>query len=260
MIGVGLAMRSAQRGGQQSVLVLGLSLLLAGCMGEGTGALGFLAAKSEDKTAQAGNSSKNALVKAPPKTAELASGKVVVQAPHGYCIDPGSMKTGFAGGFALIAACGNLPGGRASGADPVVMTVQVQPGLFRRDLPSAEAMATVLAPAKALHKVDGDGLTLVHLNAGGDGGLPKGDPKHWRGAMVINGYLVGLALYAPKGSAMAAGQGKGLILQLAENLLQASPIRDYSEDAAAIPTETPKQAETKSAKKKTGLRALFSKL
>jgi len=112
--------------------------------------------------------------------------------------------------------------------------VQVQPGLLTRDLPSAAELAAALAPAKAIAHVNGDGLTLVQLDRGGDSGLPTGDPRHWRGAMLINGYLVGLALYAPKGSALAGRGGQRLILQLAENLLDArmNRPRQYEEPPA----------------------------
>ena len=91
---------------------------------------------------------------------ELAGGKVVVAPPRGYCVDPRSLRKGLTGGFALIASCNSLTGDY-SGADvePVLMTVQVQPGLLTRDLPGADDMATAMAPARALRKVDGDGLT-----------------------------------------------------------------------------------------------------
>lgn len=171
---------------------------------------------------------------APLKQAALAGGKVVVRGPRGYCVDPGSLRRGFTGGFALIAAC-NTIAGELSGADvePVVMTVQVQPSLTKREAPLAASLAAAMAPAPALQKIDGDGVTLVHLAAGGDKGLPKGDPKHWRGAMMVNGYLVGFAVYAPRGSAMAGARGKRLILDLAENLRDASPVKSYAPQAVA---------------------------
>ena len=220
------------RGGLLCAAVLALS----GCLGEGTeGAFGFLS----DRAAGTGTAPAEAARSAPgkdlPKRVDLAGGKVVVAPPRGYCVDPRSLRKGLTGGFALIASCNSLTGDY-SGADvePVLMTVQVQPGLLTRDLPGADDMATAMAPARALRKVDGDGLTLVQLDRGGDKELPAGDPRHWRGAMLINGYLVGLALYAPKGSALAGSNGQRLILQLAENLLDASPIPNYAGQAAAL--------------------------
>lgn len=198
---------------------------VAGCVPETGGAFGFV---SEKSAAEAQGKPVRAAAKPagpePLKRAELANGKIIVQGPRGYCVDPGSLKKGFGGGFALIAACNSLRG-ELAGADvaPVVMTVQVQPGFFKREMPTAAELATALAPAKVLRKVDGDGITLVQLAEGGNGGLPAGDPRHWRGTMLINGYFVGLALYAPKGSAQAGLGGKRLILALAENLRTASP-------------------------------------
>lgn len=191
---------------------LGLIVVLAGCLGETGGQGGFFAAKATD-----------AARKPPLRQVALVSGKVLVVPPRGYCVDRRSLRRGLAGGFALIAACNSLTGDY-SGADaePVVMTVQVQPGLTRRDLPRAADLAAALAPARALREVDGDGLTLVQLDSGGDGGLPKGDPKHWRGAAMINGYLVGVALYAPKGNPLAGPRGERLIHALLENIMEAS--------------------------------------
>lgn len=218
------------------MLAGGIAVLMSGCMTEtGNGQFGFVAAKAAQTPAPARPAPRLAAARAPVSTAEIVRGKVVVHAPRGYCIDRRSMRRGFTGGFALIAACNSLTGD-FSGADvePVVMTVQVQPGLTRRELPDAADLAAAMQPAKALRQVNGDGLTLVHLDSGGDRGLRSGDPKHWRGAMVINGYLVGLALYAPKGNALAGRRGQALIHRLAENLLDAS-LGAASSGSAATP-------------------------
>lgn len=193
-----------------------VALVLAGCMpaGEG-GGLSFLTSKDEKKAA--------APRRDLPKSVVLAGGRVTVNAPRGYCVDPATVRRGSTSGFALLGACNTLRGDFA-GADvePVVMTISVQPRLLKQDAPTAEAMAAVLAPRRALRKENGDGLTLIQLADGGDQVLPAGDPKHWRGAMLVNGYLIGLALYAPKGSAYAEGRGRRLLLALAENLRAAN--------------------------------------
>jgi hypothetical protein len=227
------ANESVPRRGMRLVLACGLALVLPGCLGEGTdGGLGFLTDKSVSQTAGGVRAMPQAPKKTPLNHAVLAGGKVVVQGPRGYCVDPATLRRSFTGGFALIAAC-NTISGELSGADaePVVMTVQAQPGLSRKDAPTAAELATALAPERALERVDGDGLSLVHMAGGGDKGLPQGDPRHWRGAMMINGYLVGLAVYAPKGSASAGKRGKRLILALAETLRAASPSKSYAPQA-----------------------------
>jgi hypothetical protein len=77
-----------------------------------------------------------------------------------------------------------------------------------------------------LNRIDGDGVSIVHVGAGGQEGIPGGDPAYWRGAMVINGHLTGLALYAPQGSRVARGQaGETLIIELAERVRAASIAR-----------------------------------
>lgn len=200
-----------------------LFLALAGCLGEGAGGgLGFAGQKPDSSVGR----------RAPLASASLAGGKVVVAAPRGYCIDRNTLKSGPSGGFALIGSCAVL-GTSGPDVEPVVMTVQAQPRLLRQEAPDAAALATAAAPAKVLERADGDGISMIHLAEGGDRVLGAGDGRYWRGAMLINGYLVGLALYAPKDSPAAGTRGKAYMLALAEALREASPIRDYAEEAAA---------------------------
>ncbi|WP_322867880.1 hypothetical protein U5922_017695 [Aquicoccus sp. G2-2] len=135
----------------------------------------------------------------------------------------------------MIASCNSLNRDYAAAdAEPVVMTVQVQPGLMKQDAPTADDLSAALAPVKTLAKLDGDGVSLIQLASGGDRGIPAGDPRHWRGTMMINGYLVGIALYAPKGNVLAGRKGKRMMIALAESLREASPIKDYSAQAKAL--------------------------
>ncbi|MEZ5714784.1 MAG: hypothetical protein R3D85_06200 [Paracoccaceae bacterium] len=245
--GKGPATRVAGRAGRLAS-ALAVAGALAGCLGD-DGTLGF-AAKPAGQPAAGADPAKPAPLtlfqarpkprKAPERQAELVRGKVGVAPPRGYCIDPERKRQGLAGGFVLIASCNSLAGDYAfADVDPAVMTVQAQPGLLTRDLPDAAALATAVTGARVLHRVDGDGLTLVHLDAGGDRLLPAGDPRHWRGAVMVNGYLVGLALYAPKGSPLAGPSGRQLIQALAEATLGASPIPDYSAQAQALAKKKP---------------------
>ncbi|UYV36905.1 hypothetical protein N4R57_18295 [Rhodobacteraceae bacterium D3-12] len=224
-------MRSALRAGLAAVSLMALS----GCLSEAQlSELGLRSSKTVTQSAGGAQAVPERPKVVPLKQASLAGGKVVVRGPRGYCVDPATLRRGFTGGFALIAAC-NTISGELSGADvePVVMTVQVQPSLSKREAPLAASLAAALAPAQPIETIDGDGVTLVHMAGGGNKGLPKGDPKHWRGAMMVNGYLVGFAVYAPKGSALAGAGGKRLILALAENLRDASPVKSYAPQAIA---------------------------
>ena len=253
------------------VVVVGLGMPLAGCLGETPGSgkpvkgFGFLTpAKPEDAPTQAkatsASSTHNAL-----RRAALASGRVVVAGPKGYCVDGSTLKSRSTGGFALLASCEILTNGKTGhSVDPAVMTVQVQPRGLRREAPDAETMASVLAPAQVLKHENGDGLALVHVASGGDRGLATGDPKYWRGTMMVNGHLVGLAIYAPKGSSMAGRQGRKLILALAESLREASPVKGFS--PAPVSGEKAQKAvkatetEAKAAGAGGGLKKLFPKL
>ena len=217
-----------------------LAMALSACMSteEMNAAFGFAPAKPQGDTVTrqamlAGGKARPGRLG--PKTVSLAGGKVIVVPPRGYCIDKASLRNGFGSGFVLIAACNSLSG-EYSGADaePVVMTVQVQPGFLQKEAPDAAALAAAMAPVKALRKVDGDGISMVQFASGGNAELPKSDPKHWRAAMMINRYLVGIALYAPAGHALSGPRGERMIVALAENMLDASPIPDFSAEAEAL--------------------------
>lgn len=109
------------------------------------------------------------------------------------------------------------------------MTVQVQRRPLQQEPPDAKMLAEAVAPLRVLSREDGDGISLIQLAEGGDAALPGSDPKHWRGTMMINGHALALSLYAPEGSDAAGRKGRGLLIAFAEAILEASPIREYSE-------------------------------
>lgn len=109
------------------------------------------------------------------------------------------------------------------------MTVQVQRRPLQQEPPDAKMLAEAVAPLRVLSREDGDGISLIQLAEGGDAALPGSDPKHWRGTMMINGHALALSLYAPEGSDAAGREGRGLLIAFAEAILEASPIREYSE-------------------------------
>ena len=153
-------------------------------------------------------------------------GEVVVTGPRGYCIDRSSIKRGPGGRFALLASCESLTDQPGISVEPAVMTVAVLPHATRAVQPSSDAMVEALGRGSVRDTEDGDGIALVHIAEGGDTVLPGGDPSYWRASMVINGHLVGLAAYGPKGGAVAGTGGRDLLRDLAEDLRAASPIRD----------------------------------
>ncbi|WP_198389318.1 hypothetical protein [Roseovarius faecimaris] len=207
-------------------LAAALVLPLAGCMGEATGEDGMaLRAKPEAKPL-----SSRVLTELP-----LYGGNLVIGAPRGYCLDGSSLRRGVSGSFVLIASCETLSGKPGTVVDPAVMTVSASPRRLGAEQPDAADIAAIMAPAKVLAREDGDGISLVRFASGGDAFLPGGDPRYWRAGMLINGHVVSLAAYTPKGSGDA---GYRLILALAEQLRELSPVKDYSPtaDDATAPT------------------------
>lgn len=150
-------------------------------------------------------------------------GDVVVTGPRGYCVDAASVRRGASGSFALMASCVSL--GQTGGvyADPAVMTVSVLARAASTQKPDAQAMARALAPAKVRVAQDDEGLALVQVMQGGDAALPGGDPVHWRAGLVINGHLVGLAVYGPAGQGVSGSDGQALLQALARAMRAASP-------------------------------------
>lgn len=155
--------------------------------------------------------------------AELAGGDVVVVPPQGYCIQRETLRSRESGGFALLASCESLTG-YVSGYDvePMVMTVTAVPRRTDAPEPDAEEIAAALGEHKVLRRVHGDGLTVVQVQAP-EGLTPRDDPRHWRAIMVLNGRMVGLALYGPRGSAATGEKGLTVLISQAESLREESP-------------------------------------
>lgn len=169
--------------------------------------------------------------------AALAGGEVIVAAPQGYCVQKSSLKARKSGGFALVAACDQLTG-FVSGyqVDPVVMTVSALPRIGNAPEPSASEVAKALGDRQVLRRLHGDGLTVVQVV---DPEVPsvESDPRHWRGIMVINGYIVGLALYGAKDSPATGEKGLTQLMWLAERIREESPQRaSVNSNAAAQPS------------------------
>ncbi|MEO0751887.1 MAG: hypothetical protein AAFY25_08790 [Pseudomonadota bacterium] len=166
------------------------------------------------------------------RSATLYDGDVVVRAPQGYCIDRRSMRDRAAQGFVVLASCESLSGVRGQKVEPVIMTLTVLPGRAGVRRPSATDIAASMPDMRVIERVESDDLSLVHFASGGNQALLGKDPKHWRGAMAVNGHLIGLALYGRQGSKMAGQDGQGLLRALAQNTKSASPVRPLVVDAA----------------------------
>ena len=154
--------------------------------------------------------------------ANLAGTDVVVAGPEGYCLDPKTVQSRPGRGFALIASCRILSGGAVGAwAEPVLITVTVGPKGAEGDLPGPAAIAQA-AGAALLGGESSDGFVAANLDRGGDSLLKGGDKRYWRGAFVLNGRLVGLALYAPKDSSYATQQGGAMLASVRAQIVSLS--------------------------------------
>ncbi|AUC53383.1 dihydroxy-acid dehydratase [Sagittula sp. P11] len=161
--------------------------------------------------------------KPPLEKVSLAGGSVVVDGPEGYCIDPETSRSRNGQGVAVIASCYILSGGKAGyNVPPVIVTVTVGPKDPGGAVPDPAALAKA-AGAPLLGAYEDDGLTLAHLGSGGDKMLSEGDQRYWRGAFLQGGHMVGLALYAPEGDAMAGRDGARMLGQVRDFIVRASP-------------------------------------
>lgn len=188
---------------------LAATIFVPACIGEtGTGALGLLSPKEEVTKAQ--------------RELSLYRDRVVVRAPDGYCVDTAHVTRRPVATVVPMATCSSLTGEGYAPVEPALMTVSVLPRRVNAQQPSAADLAAMLEPAEVTATEDGDGVALVRVASGGQSRLPEGDPSYWRGAMEINGHLVGLALYGRSGSDLSGRAGRRLILDLAETLRDAS--------------------------------------
>ncbi|MGM0742629.1 MAG: hypothetical protein ACQEVT_13765 [Pseudomonadota bacterium] len=187
--------------------LLCMCVQLAGCIGIGSGA---------DAPDTGG----------PVHQLPLYDGEVVVAAPRGYCVDTANLRHRASGAVVPMASCESLSGKAGIAVLPALISVSVLPrrGSAPPSRPLAAEIAASMAPAEPLAQVDEPDASFVHFASGGDRILPGGDPRHWRASMVINGHLLGLAVYAPAGSPLSGQDGRDLISALADTLRAASPV------------------------------------
>lgn len=141
----------------------------------------------------------------------LSEGGLSITPPQGYCVDPSSAQSG---AFAVIASCRALSeGAEGASVEPVMVTVTVGPPAGPDDMPSPAAMADAVK-ASVLWGLTRNGFMSVHLASGGERGMKGGDARHWRGAFLHGGRMIGLALYAPEGSPLAGDAGGALLARV----------------------------------------------
>ncbi|QBF29854.1 hypothetical protein CFI11_01295 [Thalassococcus sp. S3] len=168
-----------------------------------------------------------------PKITEvsLAGDRVVLQAPPGYCVDRRSTKRRPGGGFVLFARCDTLGvRGFYAGAPLALITATVAPQSGAA--PTVEALSSSAAPAPVLEQTQNGALALIQID-GADHGIVGAAQRHWRGAFAVNGYVVGVSLYAPDDGDALGRSGAAILTQMARQSQSASSRR------ASPPVEDP---------------------
>jgi hypothetical protein len=184
--------------------------------------------------------------KAAPLSKAMLAGGITLKTPKGYCIDPETLKRN----FAILASCKALSNGRRGPDVPMaMMTVSVSGRSENSELPTAAQFAQSMDAQMLGGQSSGQ---YVSGNVKGqDSSVPEGsDPRHWRGAFTLGDRMVGLGLYAPKGSPLTGAKGGTLLAKTARSM-------------SILPTSASKSAATPSEKsevKKEGLLAgLFNR-
>ncbi|MEB8387554.1 hypothetical protein OO012_09965 [Rhodobacteraceae bacterium KMM 6894] len=194
--------------------LLALTLPLAACLapGQGGGRLNLLEAPNGRPAEML-------------RRVSFFHGEVIVAGPDGYCIDPKSVRRRGGNSFALLANCAHLSKTESSDAPAAVITVSVLAHSDTARQPSAAEMAAALTQSGVMAQIDGDGMTLVQVARGGDRKLPGSDPRHWRATLLINGHLVGLAVYSGPNGAATGRAGHDIMIATAKAMRQASPVK-----------------------------------
>lgn len=157
----------------------------------------------------------------PPLTEfQMASGKVTLSTPPGYCIDKRSVRRNGGEEFAVVARCDTL-GVRGSFAAHELALITVTTAPSANGKPVVADLVNGTASPEVLDRKQSGGLVLVRFATGGDR-VDGVSQTHWRGLFAINGQLVGLGLYAPEGSPALQREGAMLLSELAERIRRAS--------------------------------------
>ncbi len=148
-------------------------------------------------------------------TAVFGEGKLILAAPNGFCFDAQMEEHTSTGGFALLARCERLSAfGRLRANEGALLTATVGSVAEDTPTPSAEALRTAFTASRTAARVletrrDTEiPLVKVHLDGHSAAGASG---THWRGAFVVRGHLVSVALYAPDGSSFLGEKGARLI-------------------------------------------------
>ena len=154
-------------------------------------------------------------------TASLANGNVILSAPRGYCIDPGTIRRSQDGDFALIARCDIVgTNGFFAAREPVLISVMVgsQPVAFP---PTFADLESLVPEGEILNRKPNSDPPMINLLSP-HSGIKGASPNHWRSAFSVNGHMIALALYVPEDAIVASSKSARLLSELTRKTRAAS--------------------------------------
>ena len=116
-----------------------------------------------------------------------------------------------------MARCDVLGAETTPDASLALITVTLVPLESGAEAPNSTDLAAALEPGTVLQTSDSDGLALVQTES--ETGLEGVSERHWRGVFVVNGILVGLALYAPPAGQANGNAGAPILSSLAKRTI-----------------------------------------
>ncbi|WP_296766173.1 hypothetical protein [Sediminimonas sp.] len=158
------------------------------------------------------------------REAALVGGAVIVTAPTGYCLEPGSVKSSAESGFALLGRCDLLTDSDTAPVPvaPAILTISVTAGEETGVPADGDSLARALGEERILERIEDNGLVLFRVDSA-EPVTRSGDSRHWRAMMAVNGHTVGLAAYGAEGSNISGESGQYLLRALARRIRKASP-------------------------------------
>jgi hypothetical protein len=205
-----------------SIWIFSRAILLAA----GTLLVGCAQIKNAEFLSGAAPSPSNALA-----IVAMADGTVALTPPPNYCIDKSSLKQR----FALMARCDTLGAKVNPNAPLALITATLMPFDSGAEAPKAADLATALEPDPILQTRDTGGLALVQTQSAT--GLNGFSERHWRGVFVVNGILVGLALYTPQNGPANGDSGASILTALAKRTIAQTQAQTAARPAAVSQPE-----------------------
>ncbi|NIZ14773.1 hypothetical protein HCZ87_15475 [Phaeobacter sp. HF9A] len=218
--------RAALRQSLRRMLICAAPLVLLGCM-EGN-RLSF--APPGEQASRPASMHGRAL------TAVFGEGRLILAAPSGFCFDAQMEQHTAKGGFALLARCDKVSAfGGFRKSEGALLTATVGRVAENTPPPSAEALRSAFTKARKAARVletrQTAEMPLLKLYLD-DHHAEGASGTHWRGAFVVRGHLVSVALYAPDGSAYLGDQGARLITEFMHATRNATQLAEATTPAA----------------------------